>query len=971
MGRQTDSTGPRNVTRRTPGSTRWLAGLAAAGLLLSLLAGCDALRGPSGLVSAGRAALTAGNAQSAISYAKHAIEKDPSLPAARFLLIDAALAQNDLETVGEQLDKVRGNGAANAELLPREWAYLRARNDFDGLARSVAAAPADVPEALRRRYEGLADLGLNRPQPAIAAFRRALELDPSDIDGITGLAQALFASGDRDGAVTFLRQSAARAPNSARLALSLGQALRATGQIKDAEESLKRAASLSSPTGESMTWLLATANVAEIALSQARYKDADAAVASLVKGAPHVVATRLLQARLALGEHRLDDAARYAQSVVSAAPQDVQGRMLLAYVTYAQGYLQQAESALDLVLADHPDYAPARKLLAEIQLTGNRADVAKRTLEPLLGPAADGETLALAGRIATASGETTEADGYFSRAIDGAGASEALKLKIAAQYLTNGKRDRAVAILSTMPGGSELGERRDLLLALAESANDPPDVARGKIDAVAAKYPDDASLQRSVALLHAARGDADAGRDRLLAWLKNHPEDVASYLVLGRIESAAHRYDEADHALREVVKREPKNVQALIELAAIAMLRNDPDAAVKLLESARAADPKAVEPRLSLARLYLARPVGAAQGLDLAQAPLREALAAAPRRVDVLILSAVAEKRAGHDAEAERILKDALTADAQSASLWLSLGELQSVDEHWEEARDSFKKALALQPGWLPAVKALAAVDVRRGEYGDALDATYKAREIGGLSASESREQRAGALLLEGDVHATAAQHEPAKAKESWLLAAQSYAKSFDTSPSFAAAARLLRARAVAGLADPDGPLSRWLGLHPGDVLARGTLANYYAARNDRPKAIALYEAGLALTPTQAPLLNNLAWLYFEARDPRALETARKAVQYSQRQAPILDTLGWILTQQDKAAEGLTYLAEAHKAQPANPELGYHYAVANLKSGHAADGRAALDAVLKEARPFPARAEAEALKARLESGQAP
>ena len=958
--------------KRANGGVRGAAGRVPRLLSLALcclaLAGCDRLKGPASLVAAGRAALEHGDAIAATAAAKHAIEKDGTFTDARLLLIDAAFVQNDFDTVSQQLDKVRGSGAPRADVLPREWAVLRSKNDFEGLLRSVNQAPADVPEVIRRRYEGFAQLGLAQAQPATAAFRRALELDPADADSTSGLAQAVFMAGDRPGAVSLLKEALGRYPTSARIALALGQAQRAVGQLTEAEAAFMQATAASSPRGDANTWFMASASTAEIALAQARYPEAEAAVGALARGAPNAVATRLLQARLALAQRRYDEAARYAQGVVQAVPNDVPSRMLLAYITYAQGYLQQAESALDGVLADRPDYAPARRLLAEIQLAGNRAEVARRTIDPLLGATADGDTLALAGRIATALGETTEAEGYFGRAVDGSGASDSLKLKIAAQYLAAGKRDRAIAILGKLPGGSDLAERRDLLLALAKAGNDSAEAGRAEIEAVATRYGEDPALQRSVAMLHAARGDFDAARGRLSGWLKTHPDDAECYLMLGRIEVAARRYDEADKALRQVLASQPKNVPALIELAAVAMLRGDVDGATKNLETARLADPKAIEPRVSLARIYLSRDSGASRGLELAVPPLKEALALDPKRVDTLILSAVAEKRAGHDREAERILKDALKADAASPSLWLSLGELQATDNQLEEARDSFRKALGLSPGWLPAVKALAAVDVRRGEFAEALDATYKAREIGGLSQAEARDQRAGALLLEGDVHATAAVHDPAKAKESWLQAAASYAKADEASPSLASAARLLRTRAIAGLPDADGPMSLWVRQHPADLAARGVLATYYGERNEKAKAIALYEAGLVLTPSQAPLLNNLAWLYFETGDGRALDTARRAVQYSQRQPPILDTLGWILVKQGKAAEGLTYLAEAHRGAPRGQDIAYHYAEALARVGKAAEARSLLEELLKDTQPFPSRGEAEALLSRLKTG---
>ena len=519
--------------------------------------------------------------------------------------------------------------------------------------------------------------------------------------------------------------------------------------MPDAEAAYRRAVSLTSVKGDVATWLVAQSNLVQLYLAQGRLKDADEATTALAKGAPRAIGTAMLQARLALAEHRLDDAARYAQSVAQGAPNDVQGRMLLAHVVYAQGYVQQAETNLNAVLNDHPDVLPARKMLAELQLIGNRPEVARHTLEPVLSTTMDGETLALAGRIATALGETTEADGYYSRAVDASGASESLRLKVAAQYLAQGNAARATEILGTLPDAGDLAQRRDLLLALATSANQSPETARATIDSVAAKYGDDPGVLRAVATLHAARGDFDAARARLAPWLAVHPDDVATLLALARIDAADKRYDDADRVLRQALAKEPKNIAALSAEAAIALQRNDFDSAVRSLEAARAADRTAVDPRLSLARIYLARDAGHGGGIDQARVPLKEALAA-PKRADVLILSAVVEKRSGHDAEAERILKDALTADSSSPPLWLSLGEIQVADNHVADARESFKKALALKPGWLPAVQALAKVEVQADDYSTALGLTAKAQNVTGIAPAAAGQQRAGANLGRG-----------------------------------------------------------------------------------------------------------------------------------------------------------------------------------------------------------------------------
>lgn len=946
---------------------RLACGLAGALLLFCALAGCDALRSSASRLARAQTQFASGDAVGAMAAAKLLIEKDPKFVEARLLLADAALAQDDRDTVQRQLDAIRQAGAGADLVRPREWALMRVRGDFEGLARATAADTAVAP-AVRARFLGQALLGLHQADKAAEAFARALALAPDDPESLIGRAQAQFLAGQRGPSIDALKSAMARFPHDGRIAVALAQLYVASGRSEDAAATYAAAIKDVSPRGDLSTWFHAQSGAAQVALSRGHLPDADKAVAALAASAPRRVGTLQLQARLALAERRLDDASRYAQAVVRGAPGDVPGQMLLAYITYAQGYLQQAETSLNVVLADHGDFAPARKLLAEIQLAGSRPEVARRTIAPLLAAAPDGETLTLAGRIASALGERTEAETYFSKAVDAAGASDSLKLKVAAQYLAAGNRDRAIAILDKLPSGSELAQRRDLLLALAAGANLSPEAARRSIDEVAARYEDDPALQRSVAMLHAARGDFEAARSKLEPVLKAHPNDVPTLLTLARIEAGARHYDDAAKTLGQVLAREPKNVDALVELGSVSLQRGDAETAIRSLESARAADPKAIEARLALARVYLGAAGGAAATLELARAPLKEALALAPARTDALVLAAILEKRSGNAGEAERILKDALHGEGASSPLWLSLGDLQASEQRDDDARDSYLHALALTPGWLPAVKAIAALDVRRGAVSDALAATARARKVTGQSDALARQQLAGALLIEGDVYVAVAGRDPGGAAKAWKDAAQSYERAYEASPSASAATRVLTARVQARLPAPEEVLAGWVRQNPADVAARTTLANYFAEHGDRTRAVAIYEQGLVLAPAQPVLLNNVAWLYLDSGDPRALPTARKAVEAAHHNPQVVDTLGWVLVQQGKLAEGAGYLAQAYQALPRDPEIAYHYAYAAAKGGKAGEARQVLAKLLADSREFSSRAAAQALDASLASG---
>jgi len=106
---------------------------------------------------------------------------------------------------------------------------------------------------------------------------------------------------------------------------------------------------------------------------------------------------------------------------------------------------------------------------------------------------------------------------------------------------------------------------------------------------------------------------------------------------------------------------------------------------------------------------------------------------------------------------------------------------------------------------------------------------------------------------------------------------------------------------------------------------------------------------------------NDLAWLYQQQKDPRALETAERAFQIEPENARVLDTLGWILYDGDQTARAVQLLQKAVDKAPDSAEVRYHYAAALAKSGDKPKARRQLEDLLARDRNFPQRAEAQAL----------
>ncbi|WP_331344900.1 tetratricopeptide repeat protein [Cellvibrio sp. UBA7661] len=118
--------------------------------------------------------------------------------------------------------------------------------------------------------------------------------------------------------------------------------------------------------------------------------------------------------------------------------------------------------------------------------------------------------------------------------------------------------------------------------------------------------------------------------------------------------------------------------------------------------------------------------------------------------------------------------------------------------------------------------------------------------------------------------------------------------------------------------------LSSWIEKIPESKAASLMMAVTAQGKNNMDDALTWYEKSVALNPNMPAALNNLAWLYYERKDPRALEYAKKAYDMAPNSAPIADTYGWILVEKGELAKGIEILSKAAQLEPDNKEIVDH-----------------------------------------------
>jgi predicted Zn-dependent protease len=112
------------------------------------------------------------------------------------------------------------------------------------------------------------------------------------------------------------------------------------------------------------------------------------------------------------------------------------------------------------------------------------------------------------------------------------------------------------------------------------------------------------------------------------------------------------------------------------------------------------------------------------------------------------------------------------------------------------------------------------------------------------------------------------------------------------------------------------------------------------------------YEKVLKAYPANVGTLNNLAWIYTEQRNPKALALAERAYKLAPQSPGVADTYAWALITNNQPKSALPILVKAVKAAPKVPAIQYHLAVAQARTGDRAGARTTLQALQKSGADF-------------------
>jgi tetratricopeptide (TPR) repeat protein len=199
----------------------------------------------------------------------------------RLLLGQLYSLNHDSAKAEAQFKAAQGIDAGSEDVVLNMARLYSEQGDFKRAADILNSVPVDDRSARIEFALGTSYDQLKKPKEAIAAYRRALDLDSENLDTERGLATALLADGQIDEALKILNEIVAAEPQDAQSQIHISEIQRRQGHYDDALATLEKAKPLAQDNLE------LSYNEALIYDSLGRYDEAIRVLNTLVTGSAH------------------------------------------------------------------------------------------------------------------------------------------------------------------------------------------------------------------------------------------------------------------------------------------------------------------------------------------------------------------------------------------------------------------------------------------------------------------------------------------------------------------------------------------------------------------------------------------------------------------------------------------------------------------------------------------------------------
>ncbi len=232
-----------------------------------------------------------------------------------------------------------------------------------------------------------------------------------------------------------------------------------------------------------------------------------------------------------------------------------------------------------------------------------------------------------------------------------------------------------------------------------------------------------AHLVRSSALIQI--GERDKARDELLAINKIAPDNPDARYQIGYMAWQAKDYKQAEQVFNDLYKTNPKDIRGLVGIVETLVGQNKMADAIQAMQKASDKEPDRQDMKLALANLYV-RDLRYDDALKIYNALLQ----LDPKSSDLLVRVAETERRIGDINTAIETFRRASQAAPTDTKPLLQLGLLMDGTGRRDQAKPIYEQILKIQPDHPIALNNLAFIKAEEGvDLDEALTMAQRARQ--------------------------------------------------------------------------------------------------------------------------------------------------------------------------------------------------------------------------------------------------
>lgn len=864
-----------------------------------------------------------GDLKASIIELKNALQKDPKNPQARWMLGEIYIKSGMGSEAEKELKKAKELGVSPESLMVPIARALLMQREYKRFSNEIALTPGTTPtnKAKLLQLQGEAQLGLGNFEPGCALFADSARINPQYVAAYIGQAKCAYAKKDIDKARALIARAKSIDPKDVQSWLLEAELADQLGDAKAAYAAYGQALNLEPNNMAAIT------GHAYMALRLRDVASAKKDIDKARKQFPNSVPVKYLEGLVAFSEGKLEVTRDKAQEILRLSPDHTSALLLLGLSSYGLKEYETARSNLSSLLAEQPGNMAVRKLLADLMIRMGEGKGALEVLRPALNqPATDTQMLVLAASASAISGQLANARELYSEALKKQPNQASVEIALAQTMLASGEQEKAVEKLraAAQHDTPDYQANKMLVRVLLQQRRYEDALAVAK--AIQSKQPGKALPFNLEGTVYVARNDLTSARKSFSQAIATEPAEESSVLNLAQIDLAENKLKDARVRLEKLAAAPANSPEALLLLATIDQREGNESAYVKSLQAALNVAPNSLAARLHLMRYYFEK-----NEAKTALAYTKDGDQYGLKNPEYLDLKGKIQITAGEPSSAVTTYQRLLQLVPKAPKAHLGMANAQSAVGNFGGVRNELTAALKLDSYEPEALTQMTMLEVSSGNIA-------AARKHVGVLQSRYPKSPVG-FALEGDI--LLGQKKPGEA-------ARLYEKAFALAPSGTTALSLFRAHYRAGNKTIAYEKMRlWLKDHPDDHRGRAHLASAYKGDGQLKEAARNLEYILGKTPGNLVVQNDLALIYYDLRDPRALPLAEKAYTHQPKAAQIADTYGWILLNKGQADKGLDILRKAAGMAPKDPSIRYHVAQALAKTGNRVEARRAVQEALK------------------------